>query len=272
MAKKVLTEEEKKLRKLRKLSTDYAAVNEELQLSDMNTVNEQIHALVSAASHIQGLICKSADKIKIDDYDRVSELTQIDKSTYLDFVRVASLKSVDKLKEKAIAKFETDFENRLLQTNLRKTFLDTYISGDELKITDDDNREFEQFGSYMSDEFNKILEESAETRIYINMVLRRKYKQLTNAAMYVTELAMTPKQFKQLVDWEHYADGGYPTETSPSKLWDIFRKFNEAVKLLNKYEYGSVVDEHCWEFGLGVTEIIEHPKVHPWMAAESIEE
>lgn len=269
--KKELTPEEKHRRKMRKLSKYYYDVNEELQLDGLS-IPEQIHKLVDAADFVQSQICEASDKIKRDDYDRVSEITQIDKQTYMDFVRIASLKSVDKLKEKAINKFEVDFENRLLQTNLRKTFLDTYISGEDLKITDDDNREFEQFEGYLSDEFSNILEDSAQTRVMINLVLRQRYKTLSNAAIYCTDGKLTAAQFKMLVDFQHYKDGCYPTETSPSKIWDIYRKFNEAFKLLNKYEYTSVNDEHCYEFGLGVTEMPEHPKDHPWLSPIENEE
>lgn len=268
--RKQLTAEQKKAKRMQKLSRDYALVDSELQIEGLN-MYEQVHRIVRAACDVQKLICEAADKIKIDDYDKVTELTAIDKQTYNDFVRVASLKSVDKLKDKAIAKFESDFENRLLQTNLRKTFFDTYISGEELKITDEDNREFEQFEGYLSDEFSNILEDSAQTRTYINTTLRSRYKQLSNAAIYATDERLSAKEFKQLVDWEYYKDGCYPTETSPSKIWDIYNKFNQAWRLLNKWQYTGTSDELLWEFGLGVVETIPHPVDHPWMVKETID-
>ena len=48
----------------------------------------------------------------------------------------STVQALNELKEKAIAKFESDFENRLFISNLRHSFLESYMSGYDLKITD----------------------------------------------------------------------------------------------------------------------------------------
>lgn len=263
MAKKQLTEEEKKEKKLQKLAVIYGQVDEELHISG-KPINEQVHILVDKCNELQGKICQFADTIKIDDLTKVQDMTDIDKKTYLDFVNICALKNKDKLKEKAIAKFESDFSNRLMIANLRHSFLESYMSGDDLKITDETGYEYKAFSDYKSEEFEKIMENSAKTRMFINDVLYKQYKKYAAAAEYITKLELTYGEFKQLVDWEHYKEGGYPTENTPAKLWTIFNRYNEAIRLMTKYEF-TQQDELNKEFGLNVTLTTPQPVKHPWM-------
>ena len=269
--KKNLTPEEEKQIKLSKLKKSYDIINEELNISDKEVI-EQVHILVNKADELMNEICGTSDDIKINDLEKVKEFTAIDKKTYLDFVRICALKNNDKLKEKAIEKFEKDFEQRLLITNLRHAFLESYMNGDELKITDEDNEEFEPFKDYASDDFDKIMQESAKKREYLNLILWGRYKQYAKAAEYITNLELSYKDFKNLVDWQHYKNGGYPSETSPSKIWSIFDKFNHAYRLLYKYNYDNTIDEHNYEFGLNIDLSEEHPVDHPWKTKNNDEE
>ena len=156
MAKKQLTEEEKREKKLQKLAVIYGQVDDELHIAG-KPINEQIHILVDKCNALQTEICQMSDSIKIDDLTKVQDITDIDKKTYLDFVNICALKSNDKLKEKAIAKFESDFENRLFISNLRHSFLESYMSGYDLKITDEDNQEYKPYSDYKSEEFERIM-------------------------------------------------------------------------------------------------------------------
>lgn len=263
MAKKELTEEQKREKKLAKLSIAYTAADNELHIAG-KPVDEQVHILVNACSEIQGEICTVADSIKIDDLLKVQDITDIDKKTYLDFVNITALKNNDKLKEKAISKFENDFSNRLTIANLRHSFLESYMSGNDLKITDQDNYEYKPFEDYKSEEFEQIMEDSAKKREYINKTLYGHYKTLAKAAEYITKLDLSYSKFKNLVDWEHYKEGGYPSPTSPAKLWSIFNKYNEAIRLMTVYGF-TQQNELNKEFGLGVQLNTPHPVNHPWM-------
>lgn len=269
MAKKQLTAEEKKEKRLQKLAIIYGQVDDELHISG-KPINEQVHMLVDKCNELQGQICQYADSIKIDDLAKVQDITDIDKKTYLDFVNICALKNKDKLKEKAIAKFEGDFENRLFISNLRHSFLESYMSGYDLKITDEDNQEYKPYSDYKSEEFERIMEDSAKTRMFINDVLYKQYKKYAAAAEYITKLELNYGDFKKLVDWEHYKEGGYPTPTTPAKLWSIFDKYNNAIRLMEKYEFTQQKDLNK-EFGLNVELGKPSPVKHPWMLAETEE-
>jgi len=261
--RKQMSEEEKKERKLQKLYIYYAKADSELNLAGKD-INIQVQNLVTACLDIQAEICKSSDSIKIDDLNKIKDITNIDKKTYMDFVNICALKNNDKLKEKAIQKFESDFENRLVIANLRHSFLESYMSGNELKITDGDNYEYKPFADYKSEEFEKIMEDSAKKREYINKTLYGQYKTYAKAAEYITKLELTYGKFKQLVDWEYYKDGGYPSPATPAKLWSIFNRFNESIRLLDKYGFNQQNGLNK-EFGMNIELVTPHPVKHPWM-------
>lgn len=262
--KKKLTKEE---RKLKRLARDYESIKTELKLDGLSEL-EKVHKLVYAASTIQGEICQCSDYIKKDKLDEVKEITQIDKTTWLDFVRIGALKDVSGLQEKAIDKFSEDFEKRLIITNLRKTFLDSYMANEELKITDEDNSNYVPFDTYKSTEFATIMEDAVQKRIYINTVLRPRYKIVSNAAQYVTGLNLSAKTFKELVDWEHYKEGGYPSPSSPSKIWRIFDQYNHCLRLMTTYKFDTEVNALHNEFGIKTDMNTPTPVDHPWMTYE----
>lgn len=265
--KKNLTPEEEHQIKLQKLKKYYDSANEELSLEDYD-VNEQVHKLVDVADELMNEICATSDDIKINDFDKAKELTPIDKKTYLDFVNICALKNNDALKEKAINKFEEDFANRLFITNIRHAFLESYMNGDELKITDEDNEEYKPFTDYKSDDFEKIMQDSAKKREYLNCVLWKRYKSLAKAAEFITDLELTYNDFKNLVDWQHYKDGGYPSPTSPSKVWAIFDKYNYTIRTLNKWGYDKTANALNKEFGLEIKEVAPIAVDHSWINPE----
>ena len=260
--KKELTEKQKK-NKLKKLKKSYDYIDEYLHISSLDII-DQIHKLVDEADIIQGEICKTSDDIKINDLLKVQDITGIDKKTYLDFVHICSLKNNDKLHAKAINAFENDFNNKLFLTNLRHSFLESYMSGEKLKITDKDNEEYVPFSDYESNEFNEIMQESAQKREYINTILRKKYKTLSNAAEYITNLQLSSEDFKCLVDWQHYKNGGYPSPSTPSKIWSVYDKFTHAFDLLKKYNYNKTLEDLNYEFGINIEQTVNHKIEHPW--------
>ena len=87
------------------------------------------------------------------------------------------------------------------------------------------------------------------------------------AAEYITKLELTYGKFKQLVDWEYYKDGGYPTPTTPGKLWSVFNRFNESLRLIDKYGF-TQHEALKKEFGLNITLTNPAPVNHPWMVED----
>lgn len=264
MKQKQLTPEQKKEQKLLKLSKDYENANLELNLEGKNEI-DQIHMLVDAGDALMFEICKLSDEIKITDLDKVKEITPLDKRTYLDFVNIAVKKNNDKLKEKAIMKFQADFNKRLFITNLRHSFLSSYMEGKDLKVTDYDSEEYVPFSDYVSDTFLEIMNDSAKKRDYLNNVLWKRYRTYSNAAEYLTKGELCYKDFKNLVDWQHYKEGGYPTEKTPSKIWSIFDKFNYAYRTLSKWGYDKTIKDLNYEFGLEIEETVPHKIEHSWL-------
>lgn len=265
MKEDLTVEDQKKQKRMKKCKKSYDALSEELTL--IGDVNHDIHKLIEAGQAVQCEICKNADTIKIDDYEEANKLSPIDAQTYTAFVSIAAQKMNGKLTDKAFEKFENDFNNRLFIANARHTFLNTYMSDEDLKLADDDDNKFEPFDEHDANEFQQILEHSAQTRIYINEVLYGRMKQLAEAAEYITNGEIGYKQFKMLNDFEYYKDGGYPTPSTPAKLWSIFNRFNEAYRLMEKYDFKQYIDlSH--EFGVDVELHEQHPVTHPWMLAE----
>lgn len=246
-----------------KLKKFYEKFNEELGLEGL-TITEQIHKLIDAANETHKLVDEQMREIKEVDYVKAFELTPIDKPTYMEFVRICSLKNNDKLQDKAIDKFVEDFDQRLFTTNIRHSFLESYMNGEDLKITDEDNQEYKPFTDYKSEEFEKIMNESASKREYINLVLNRRIKQLGKAAEFITDGELKFKDFKKLADFEYYKDGGIPKEDSPSKIWKIFQTFNDSYRLMNKYGYTQETYDLKNEFGLDITLHEPNYVAHPW--------
>lgn len=254
-----------------KLKKFYEQFKEELQLEGL-TINEQIHKLINAANETHKLVDEQQKEIKEVDYLKALELTPIDKPTYLEFVRICSLKNNDKLHDKAIDKFYEDFNQRLFTTNIRHSFLESYMNGEDLKITDENNQEYKPFTDYKSEEFEKIMQDSASKREYINLVLNKRIKRLGKAVEYLTEGELKFKDFKKLADFEYYKDGGIPKEDSPSKLWKIFQTFNDAYRLMNRYGYTQETHDLKYEFGLDITTKEPNYVEHPWEVSNTKEE
>ena len=228
---------------------------------------KSMHILVAEGVNVQQHIDKVMYDIQINDLVKAQELTPIDKKTYMDFVDICSKKKADKLSSKVIEKFEAEFYNKLFLTNLRHSFLESYMNGDNLKITDKDNEEFEAFEDYVSNEFEKIMEASADKKDMLTYTFKRTYKDLSKCAEYVSGMKITGKDFKALVDYECYKDGGYPSPSSPSKLWSMFDKFRHMYWLMDEYgfeQHSILAEEH------GIEVKLKEPKPlhHPWMDYE----
>lgn len=262
-----LSKSEKSERRLKKLESVWETVSKELSLNENDSIKKNVHKLVEEASNVQKDICNYSDSIKYDNFDKANEIVPVDKPTYLAFVDLTAKKMNDKVTEKTLDKFTEDFEKKVFNVNFRNSFMNSYLEGDNLKIADADDVKIEDIKTHKCEEFEQLMEDSAKKRLYINEVLRPKYKSLAEAAEYITSGDLTFPKFKQIVDFEHYDEGGYPHPNSPAKLWDIYRKFNEAYRLMNDYEFSQIGSLNK-EFGLGIQLGKENPEIHPWMENE----
>lgn len=256
--KKQLTEEEKHLKKIRKLRTYYnEAASEIPALSQTSFVAESVQILVDAACKVQGEIDQINKYVKEEAFETASDEAPLDKATWNEMVKIASLKSEGKLKDKQVEKFHDDVDKRLDIATLRKAFLESYINTDDqsemwhLSTTSKDNSN--GFAAYTSEEFMKILNEASNKYIYVNFFLKARQKNYLKAAQYVTELEMTPATFNILVQMQYTKDGNIPEEGNPSKLWSAYKRFDNIVRAMNKYGYNRDTEQMEREFGLDVT-------------------
>lgn len=253
MAKKL----SKKQRLLQQCEASYEIAKELLGLSITDDPKEQARKLVYAANDILTEICEKADHIKIDLFEEVEDLVPIDKARWTEFVSLSARESVS---EETLQKYEERFQESQYIINLRAMFINTRIrNGSEAQFPDKDRTEVQEVSesdTYSSEDFEKILESAVEVRRYINGTLWPSFRQLWEAAAHITKLALTYKEFKDLVDWEHYKRGGYPTENSKPKLWSIINRFDYALRLMKHFEFPQI-DSLLRKFGLDI-EVSDH--------------
>lgn len=251
----------KEAKRLKKLAITYKMYAEKIGLTG-NTIDD-IHTLVKLACECQGEICKSADSIKEDDFTAVSEIIPIEKSTYMKFVKIAAMKIDGKLTDNRIEKLKESFASEMYNMNLKNAFLNSYVKDEKLKIVDSNNIDITNLESEENSKFEEILEHSAQTRIYIDSTLNKRYKIYAELAEYITEGKMARKEFKQITDFEYYKNGCYPTPTTPAKLWSVFNRFNESFRSMFKYKFDQI-SKLQKEFGLNITLGEANYVAHPW--------
>lgn len=241
MGKKKLA---KKLAEMQAAEEAYEKVNVLLKLNEKNTVAEKIRTLVFAADEVLTQICENADKIKIDMFDEASSIIEIDKPRWKEFAKLAYKVAQGEIKESLIEKTHEKLHETLYVTQLKKSFFDTYVRDgatakfvkkDEVSYTALDNENV-----FDSNEFEELLTDAVNVRHYINTVLWPTFKNFGQAAFYLTKGELDYKKFKDLVDWEHYKNGGYPSEKSKPKLWSIFDKFDYSYRLMHTYGFNQI--------------------------------
>lgn len=249
MGKKKLA---KKLAEMKASEEAYEKVKVLLHLERMQDVAEQVRALVFAANDVLTEICENADKIKINMYEDAADIIDIDKSSWKEFAKLAYKVAQGNIKDDLFEKTEDATHEKMYILGLRKSFINTYVkNGSEAVFIKKDEVPYEipNTETFSNEDFESLLLDAVNVRHYINTVLWPTFKNFAMAAFYITKGKLTNKDFKNLVDWEHYKNGGYPTEKSKPKLWAIFDKFDYAYRLMNEYKFNQL-DALKRQFGL----------------------
>jgi hypothetical protein len=275
MPRKIITEEERREKKLRKLGHLMTLYKDSLGLEWTSEgikdatyePYKDIHVLIKKACECQHEVYEKLSSIRNDDYEEAAAIAPIKKSTYMQFVRIAALKDAGKLTEKQISKFQNDISSQIFNVNSNQAFLQSFMSGDNLKIVESEDAAGIDFDDTESPEFNDILLHSAQTKQYIDTVLKERFKVFSDLAYFITSGALETKEFRQIVDFELNKNGGYPNPSSPAKLWAIYGRFSDSVRSMIKYHFEQI-NELNDEFGLEIELNTPHPKHHPWMDAE----
>lgn len=264
-----MTEEQKQEKKFKKLQVTYNLYKENLGLTG-DMVND-IHKLVEQAIATINEKNEKMDSIKDDDYNKACEIMELKKGVYMKFVRMSAQKLEGKLKSTQIDKFKDEINNTILNANISQVFLDSYIADKNMKIVvDAADPVIDPEDEKESNDFEKILEHSAQTLIYIN-TLNKRYKIYCDVAEYITGGKLVASDFKQLVDFEGTKEGGYPKPSTPAKLWALYKKFAEAYRSMNSYKFNQI-DKLNDEFGLDITLKDEHKVNHKWTDYEESDE
>lgn len=210
----------------------------EIWVDETSDPEDQVRAMVLLANEIQTEICNCADSIKIDKYEQVKELINVSKGSWQNVVHLNAKK--DKMRQKSREKqIERTKEN--IKSEIYKQ-IHLNVLNHDLAISVPDGMPETQFDEIENSEYTDILNDSTETRKYINETLYPKYRELAMAAEYITNGDVTYDRFKMMVDYEHYL-GGYPGENTPARIDSAICRFLEAYYVLNKYK-SNLFDEH----------------------------
>lgn len=275
MRKKIITEEERVQRKLKKLGHLMTLYKDSLGLQwDEAAIKDatyepynDIHVLIKKACECQHEVYEKLSSIRNEDYEQASAIAPIKKSTYMQFVRIAALKDAGKLTDKQITKFQDDISSQIFNVNSNQAFLQSFMSGNNLKIVESDDAMGIDFDEIESPEFNDILLHSAQTKQYIDTILKSRFKVFSDLAYFITSGGLENKEFRKIVDFELNKNGGYPNPSSPAKLWSLYSRFSESVRSMLKYHFEQVYDLNT-EFGLDIELKNPQRKHHSWMDAE----
>lgn len=260
--KKKITKEA--LRK-EKLKSSYEIVAPMLQIEHL-LEKEQVRKIVFAADSILKEICENADHIKIDLLSDAQEFAPVERRQWVEFVQLATELTKNAISVDKISKMNEQFEQSVFIVGLRKSFIDTYVNNEsgtdvELPIKEQEIPIPNLPEKESNPEFEKILHNAVQVRVYINTVLWPAFKQFAEACEHITEGKIDYHTFRDLVDWEHYKNGGYPSENSKPKLWSIINKFNYASRLMFEYEFPQIRELYA-QFGINAKFSEEHPSVN----------
>lgn len=245
----------KKLAELKRAEEAYEQVDVMLKLSEMGSVEEKVQACVFAGNDILTQICENADKIKVDMFEEAQNILPIEKSQWKEFAQLAYKVAHGQIKESLVEKTHEKLHETLYITQLKKSFFDTYVRDgatamfvrkDDVPYSALDNKDV-----FSNSDFEELLLDAVNVRHYLNTVLWPAFRNMSLAAFHVTKGQLDYYKFKDLVDWEHYKNGRYPSEKSKPKLWSIFDRFDYAYRLMNKYGF-TQIDALKRQFGLGI--------------------
>ena len=228
----------------------YLEVKTEYNLGEINDVNKRVHKIVTEASKIEGKICDAQDYIKITLADEVNDKFGITKSDFTEFVNLGYKIDNSYMKEKAIQKYNEKLKEKQFSVIIRNSFFNSHcVDNTEAAIVAPEDTDIPQVKGFTSDEFDKFLNDGIRYKREIKEILQPMYRKLSMAAEYASEWNIDKKDFKKIVDFEHYKEGGYPNENSKPKLYSIFEKFDEAGRLMTKFKFKQYEDLEK-EFGI----------------------
>lgn len=222
-------------------------LDEMYNLKSLGTPELQVNKLVLAANDVFTSICEYADRIKIDIYEELKEdlpcfegtdKCVLSSSTWKNFVNLAAqTEKVGTLNENVKLKlFQTETESGY-NAALKKNFIDSYINGEEMRFPEQEEivHQPNDIKNFSSPNFDKNLTDAIQIRNKLNDELWPFFRKHAMAAEHLTKIEY--KDFKDLVDWEHYKRGGYPSENSKPRFYSLIERADRAIRLLQHYGF-----------------------------------
>lgn len=238
-------EERKKL----KCKQAYDELKNSLELDGYDQ-EVKLHKLVDKACEVQKQICETSDELKamasnIANLNNPNEGSEYDEEEdaskeFKEFVRLAYMESHGKgISDKYKEKYNKKLEKSQRSTNLKNAFFTGLTSNGEFNVAEnnDNNNSIGNPTSFTCEDFTETIKEAVNIKETLIKELRPQYNKLKMAAMYVTDFKLTQQEFKKIVDFHYYIEGGWPNPQTPPKLWNMINQFNNARKLLTNWGF-----------------------------------
>lgn len=237
-----------------------------LNFTDDMSVNERAKALVMAADDVQSDICRLADSIAIDAYAEVKEHYPelgIPKNVWLELVHIRRLQRHTQLSDDYIAKIAATFEGAKNVTALRSAMLkaiqENNLDNAAIPTCETEKQLSFEANEKLSEEFIVLLNTCADTRHEIDSQLWPRLRAFGDAFCYLTKEPY--KVFKQLLDFWHYRNGGWPKATTPPRIWNVIFHFINSLDTLDRYGF-TMGQDWCRRMGLKVERTLPSPTMH----------
>ena len=226
--------------------SDYNELKGKLGL--IGDVIEDVQKLINTGVELQHEICGCADYIKgecLNDAKtatrietRTNELT-INKGTFQDFISKVVSSRKRKISEKSIEKTKNKTSEIGYQGKLRQAFAQSFLDNENgisspTQFNENINISETTENNALFDAVNK----GADMREHINKDLYGYYRQLVNAANYITKGELDWKKYKMLVDFEVYKGGASGVDHDyADRAEALARRCIDAITLTLKYGY-----------------------------------
>lgn len=231
---------------------------------DKKTKAEQSKALIEAGSNLMTDICKHADSIKIDDHSEIENIIGISPGDYQKIVGLGYRTKYKKLSEKAIDKIVSGANADVFMAKIKNHYQEMDENGKpELVFNVSEDADTIIPENLSSDEeFEEVFNRSVETRAYLNESLWAQFKEYQMAWVYLWEFKYKNSDYKMLVDFLHYIDGGYPKEDSKPKHVSAAISIWRTLSLMLdfKEDYGFFWDVLSNELGITAKQNLSREK------------
>ena len=235
------------IQRLASLKTVYDQYVEYGYIDPNEDKQKQVQALVELGSNLMCQICNMADSITISGFNRIkNEISdKINKEDFINIVKYVAARldkeqNTIKDDEKFTAKLLKDIDASIYKINFKRIFYTNYIDFKEFNLPEESNQVvFPKLKELKNNkQFKEIVKSCAKARKYIDSKLWPAFYEYGSVAEYITDGELDYPQYKQLVDYLHYADIEDKRFQSQKKRYKLLIKnFLKGYSLCKKYGY-----------------------------------